>query len=124
MSPVSTAPAPAPSFDATKMAASLIAVGDGLKHTASLLLGLAADLVSRTSQEADVLAPDDPANKVEIGGLMKLTPRGIEACYRLFDAGKSRYAVCQLMKISFGAATHRHEAWKKLGGVTRTRQTF
>jgi hypothetical protein len=26
------------------------------------------------------------------------------------------------MDISFGAATHRHEAWKKLGGVNRTKR--
>jgi hypothetical protein len=66
--------------------------------------------------------PKDPANKYEIGGLMKLTPRGIEICYRLFDAGKSRYAVATLMGISFGAATHRLDAWNKLGGASRIRQ--
>jgi hypothetical protein len=50
---------------------------------------------------------------------MKLTPRGIEICYRLFDAGKIRYAGASLMDISFGAATHRFDAWKKLGGADR-----
>jgi hypothetical protein len=49
-------------------------------------------------------------------------PRGIEICCRLFDAGKSRYAVAALMDISFGAATHRLDAWKKLGGVNRNKQ--
>jgi len=53
---------------------------------------------------------------------MKLTPQGIEFCFRLFDAAKSRYAVATLMDISFGAATHRLEAWKKLGGVNRIKQ--
>jgi hypothetical protein len=56
----------------------------------------------------------DSANKLEVGGLMKLTPQGIEICYRLFDAAKSRYDVATLMDISFGAATHRLEAWKNL----------
>jgi hypothetical protein len=61
----------------------------------------------------------DPRNKYEIGGLMKLTDRGIEICYRLFDAGKTRYAVKEMMDISFGAADHRFKAWEKAGGVNR-----
>lgn len=66
--------------------------------------------------------PMDPANKHEVGGLLKLTPRGVEICYRLFDEGKSRYAVASLMNISFGAADHRFHAWEKAGGVNRERQ--
>lgn len=66
--------------------------------------------------------PKDPANKFEVGGLMKLTPQGEEICYRLFDAGKTRYAVCNLMEISFGAAKHRLDSWKKLGGVNRIKK--
>ncbi|WP_429819068.1 hypothetical protein [Ensifer sp. B1-9] len=69
-------------------------------------------------QESD-FDPKDPRNKYEIGGLMKLTDRGIEICYRLFDAGKTRYAVKELMDISFGAADHRFKAWEKAGGVNR-----
>ncbi|WP_339469392.1 DUF6998 domain-containing protein [Pseudomonas sp. EL_65y_Pfl1_R83] len=61
----------------------------------------------------------EPANKLENG---KLTDRGVEVCYRLFDAGKSRNAVGAEMAISFGAATHRFEAWKKVGGVDRKKQ--
>ncbi|MBY3575411.1 hypothetical protein HFN65_31225 [Rhizobium laguerreae] len=63
--------------------------------------------------------PKDPRNKYEIGGLMKLTERGIEICYRLFDAGKTRYAVKELMDISFGASDHRFKAWEKAGGINR-----
>lgn len=63
--------------------------------------------------------PREPANKLENG---KLTDRGVEVCYRLFDAGKSRNAVGAEMEISFGAATHRFEAWKKAGGLDRTKQ--
>ncbi|MDW9386673.1 hypothetical protein GOA99_18645 [Sinorhizobium meliloti] len=69
-------------------------------------------------QEAN-FDPKDPRNKYEIGGLMKLTDRGIEICYRLFDAGKTRYAVKELRDISFGAADHRFKAWEKAGGVNR-----
>lgn len=51
-----------------------------------------------------------------------LTPRGVEVCYRLYDQGKTRYAVAQAMDISYGAATHRYHAWQKLGGSNRERQ--
>lgn len=60
--------------------------------------------------------PGDPANKGEDG---KLTERGIEICYRLFDRGENRNQVATLMNISFTAATHRYLTWKKLGGPQR-----
>lgn len=62
--------------------------------------------------------PKDPCNKLPDG---KLTPRGVEVCYRLFDVGRTRYAVAEAMGISYGAATHRQEAWKKAGGADRTK---
>jgi hypothetical protein len=66
------------------------------------------------------LDPHNPLNKQG----RNLTERGVEVCYRLFDEGKSRYAVSQALDISFGAATHRHRAWQKLGGKDRVRQSF
>jgi len=66
--------------------------------------------------------PKDPANKYEVGGLMKVTAQGTEVCYRPFDAGKSRHAVATVMDMSFGAANHRYEAWKKPGEVNCTKQ--
>lgn len=65
--------------------------------------------------------PKDARNKQPDG---KLTPRGVEVCYRLFDAGKSRYAVANAMGISFGAATHRYGAWEKAGGVQRKKNSI
>ena len=62
--------------------------------------------------------PADPRNKAGDG---KLTPQGVECCYRMFDEGKSRYSVARQMKISFAAATHRFQAWMKAGGEKRTR---
>jgi DNA-binding NarL/FixJ family response regulator len=62
--------------------------------------------------------PKDSRNKTPDG---KFTARGVEVCYRLFDAGKTRYAVAEAMNISFGAATHRLGAWKKAGGRDRKR---
>ena len=81
-------------------------------------------LIPEAVADTAKLDPKDPGNKREVGGLMKFTPRGVEVCYRLFDAGKSRYAVATAMDISFGAANHRYETWKKLGGVTRSKQSL
>ena len=60
--------------------------------------------------------PQDPRNKTADG---KFTERGVEICYRLFDEGKTRYAVSKAMNISFGAASHRHTAWRRAGGAER-----
>jgi hypothetical protein len=60
--------------------------------------------------------PSDPRNKTCDG---KLTPQGVECCYRMFDEGKSRYSVARQMKISFAAATHRFATWAKAGGRKR-----
>jgi len=60
--------------------------------------------------------PMDARNKLADG---KLSRRGVEVCYRLFDRGKTRYAVGEAMGISFAAATHRLEAWTKAGGQER-----
>jgi hypothetical protein len=60
--------------------------------------------------------PADPHNKTCDG---KLTPQGVECCYRMFDEGKSRYSVARQMRISFAAATHRFATWAKAGGQKR-----
>jgi hypothetical protein len=62
--------------------------------------------------------PADPRNKTCDG---KLTPQGVECCYRMFDEGKSRYSVARAMKISFAAATHRFSTWATAGGRKRKR---
>lgn len=62
--------------------------------------------------------PADPRNKAGDG---KLTPQGVECCYRMFDEGKSRYSVSRQMRISFAAATHRFQSWMKAGAEKRTR---
>jgi hypothetical protein len=71
-----------------------------------------------TEGASDDLDPSNPLNKTD----KFLTPRGVEVCYRLFDAGKTRYAVAEAMAISYGAATHRYHAWEKLGGKNRPAQ--
>jgi hypothetical protein len=79
---------------------------------------LEAILVPTERDEFDELDPGSRLNKSD----QFLTKRGIEVCYRMFDAGKTRYAVKQAMNISYGAATHRFHAWEKLGGKNRERQ--
>jgi len=73
------------------------------------------DLVSAHVEKFD---PANPHNKTPDG---KLTDEGVECCYRLFDEGKSRYSVARQMKISFAAATHRFNQWRKAGGAKRQR---
>lgn len=94
----------------------------GMEKMAAGLATLRQLLSPDQQQPGDEFDPKDPGNKYEVGGLEKLTPRGVEICYRLFDAGSSRYAVAQAMDISFGAATHRYGAWQKAGGLERAKQ--
>ena len=117
-----TNPASASSYNQAAVAAALDDITDALERVTAGFITLKSLLLLEPKTDFTEFDPRDTKNKYEVGGLMKLTPRGIEICYRLFDAGKSRYAVCQLMEISFGAATHRLEAWKKLGGANRKKQ--
>lgn len=73
------------------------------------------------AEEPAEFNPRDPANKFSDG---KLTQRGIEICYRLFDAGHTRYAVGELMEISFSAANNRWHAWQHAGGARREKQAL
>jgi len=71
-----------------------------------------------SSEPDDDLDPKSPLNKNGVN----LTPRGVEVAYRMFDAGRTRYAVSEALDISYGAATHRFHAWEKLGGKNREPQ--
>ncbi len=96
-------------------------IGKILIHAAAARDSLArieALLSSDDRRGGDELDPKSPLNKQGAN----LTPRGVEVCYRLFDGGKTRYAVADAMGISYGAATHRFHAWEKLGGQKRERQ--
>jgi hypothetical protein len=74
-------------------------------------------------EEIDTDAADvDPRHPDNKTPDQKLTPRGIEVCYRLFDRGENRNRVAALMDISFTAANYRHAAWLKLGGPGREKQ--
>jgi hypothetical protein len=60
--------------------------------------------------------PGWPENRYNRG---RLTPRGAEICYRLFDAGKSPLAVAHLMGISLAASRRRQRMWSAAGGAAR-----
>ncbi|RUX52178.1 MAG: hypothetical protein EOS58_20210 [Mesorhizobium sp.] len=91
------------------------------KPVLDLIASIEADLQrlkGLVEQQVEKFDPANPHNKSPDG---KLTEEGVECCYRMFDNGKSRYSVAQQMKISFAAATHRFNAWRKLGGSKRQR---
>ncbi|RWA64731.1 hypothetical protein [Mesorhizobium sp.] len=91
-----------------------------VKPVLDLIASIEADLQrlkGLVEQQAEKFDPANPHNKTLDG---KLTEEGVECCYRMFDEGKSRYTVAQQMKISFAAATHRFNSWRKLGGKKRT----
>ena len=62
-----------------------------------------------------------PAHPANIGRNGRLTKRGVEVCFRLFDLGKSPTVVAYLMYISVRAARERHRGWLKAGGKERRR---
>lgn len=65
--------------------------------------------------------PGWPENRYGQG---RLTPRGIEICYRLFDMGKSPMAVAHLMGLSLSSARWRQRLWAKAGGNRRIPRDF
>jgi hypothetical protein len=102
-------------YNQAAIAAAIDNITAALERVMAGFITLKGLLVAEAQADTAELDPRDPANKYEVGGQMKLTRRGEDVCYRLFYVGKSRYTVASLMNISFGAATHRHNAWKKLG---------
>lgn len=108
---------PIRTFDPVAVANAIDTVSSALERAITGLQNLKSLLVQpEPPVEFD---PKDPANKFPDG---KLTPRGAEICYRLFDAGNTRYAVSDLMDISFSAADHRFNAWQHAGGLEREKQ--
>lgn len=86
-----------------------------------LIAGIQAELDRLKSLVEQAVPQFDPANPLNKTTDGKLSEDGVECCYRMFDEGKSRYSVARAMKISFAAATHRFNAWRKAGGEKRER---
>jgi hypothetical protein len=62
--------------------------------------------------------PQHPLSKYDDG---RLTKRGVEICYQLFDMGKSAMAVAHLTGLSLGAARKRRKMWAAAGGASRAK---
>jgi len=64
--------------------------------------------------------PKDPRNFYPLGTKShKLTERGAEVIYRLFDLGFTPHAAGKAMGISFIAAQGRQAKWTAAGGFSR-----
>lgn len=74
-----------------------------------------------TEFDNDERYPTHPLHKYDDG---RLTQRGVEICYRLFDSGRSPLAVAHLMGISLKAARHRHKLWSAAGGKMRPKVDY
>ncbi|TWA26385.1 hypothetical protein FB004_103491 [Sinorhizobium medicae] len=66
--------------------------------------------------ENEVTDPRHPANQYDDG---RLTRRGQEVCYRLFDRGLSPAAVAHLMGLKLTSARIRQRRWLDIGGKER-----
>ena len=91
------------------------------KPALELIASIEADIQRLKGILEPSLEKYDPANPLNKTCDGKLTADGVECCYRMFDQGKSRYSVARSLKISFAAATHRFNAWRKAGGEKRQR---
>jgi hypothetical protein len=94
----------------------ILAEIDSLEQSTLAAFERLRGLVAPETQKFD---PRDPRNKGPDG---KLTERGVEICHRLFDQGKTPYAVGNAMRIAFGSAMNRYQGWKSLGGVGRKKK--
>lgn len=83
------------------------------------IAALDAEMSLKDSELTGLFDPSWPENRYGERG--RLTPRGIETCYKLFDMGKSAMAVAHLMDLSLTSARKRERAWRVHGG--RGRQT-
>lgn len=80
---------------------------------------LNAELSLEGSELVGELDPQHPLSKYDDG---RLTRRGIEICYRLFEMGKSMPAVAHITGLSLIATRKRRRMWTALGGLNRVRE--
>lgn len=79
---------------------------------------LNAELDLKASGLQGDLNPRHPLNQYDDG---RLTKRGAEICYQLFDMKKSEMAVAHLTGLSLRAASKRRKTWNELGGQRRVK---
>jgi hypothetical protein len=81
---------------------------------------LNAELSLEGTELTGLFDPRWPENRYGTG--QRLTPRGVETCYLLFDLGKSPLAVAHLVGLSLTATRRRQQMWRALGGLDRERR--
>jgi len=79
---------------------------------------LNAELTLENTELTGEWHPQHPLNQYSDG---RLTERGVEICYRLFDMGKSAMAIAHLTGLSLFAIRKRQRMWVASGGVDRNR---
>jgi hypothetical protein len=85
----------------------------------SALKGVNSELSSlKVEGFVDELDPRHPLNHYDNN---RLTRRGEEVCYRLFDIGKSPMTIAHAMNLSITAARHRGRLWSANGGNQRVK---
>jgi hypothetical protein len=89
-----------------------------LKVRNAELKKLNAELSLEETELIDEYHPRHPLSHYDDG---RLTKRGVEICYRLFDNDKSAMAVAHLTGLSLIAARKRRRMWDSLGGKDRTK---
>lgn len=81
---------------------------------------LNAELSLEGTELTGLFDPRWPGNRY--GTNQRLTPRGVETCYLLFDKGKSALAVAHMVGLSLTAARRRERMWRDLGGSDREKR--
>lgn len=84
------------------------------REIAALNAALALDGTGLTGHDH----PREPLSRYDDG---RLTARGVEICYRLFDLGRSTAAVAYLTGLSLAAARKRRKMWQTAGAERRAR---
>jgi hypothetical protein len=95
-----------------------IKIGSLVKLRQARIKTVNSELSLKGTKLRGTSSPQHPLSKYEDG---RLTKRGVEICYRLFDMGKSALAVAHLSGLSLTAARKRRKMWRAVGGATRTK---
>lgn len=85
------------------------------------IVALNAELSLAGTALTGLFDPSWPENRYDRG---RLTPRGVETCYQLFDMGKSAMAVAHMMDLSLASARKRERMWRELGGDQREKRVL
>jgi hypothetical protein len=87
-----------------------------LKSRQSQIKQINSELILTGSGLEDEFDPQHPLSHYDDG---RLTKRGVEICYRLFDMRKSAMSVAHLTGLSLKAAKKRQKMWTASGGAQR-----